>query len=180
MIKIKTFLPNEKLPEGVILPTQTHGINIREIKTSNEDLSDCDGIYTTGKFLLGIKTADCAPVVFVEGDKFGIVHAGWRGFCGGIIEKMLVFFEEPKIFIAPFMHSFEIQKDDCFFQIKNKFGEQFLTYEEEKIVFDFQGAIKNVLPQVIIDDRNTFFDTSLASWRRDKTNLRNITVVGRF
>lgn len=181
LIRFQTFAPNDKLPAGIIFPEQTHSDNICKIVKGDENLADTDGIFTENQNLtLGIKTADCLPIVFIENGRFGLVHAGWRGLVNNIIEKMLMNFSDPEIFVAPFLHQFEIQKDDCYLQIQQKFGEQFFNIQEDKIIFDFLGAVKSVLPQAKIDQRNTFLDNSLASWRRDKNNLRNYTVVGVF
>jgi len=88
------YLPlqeNKKFLDGVILPVQTHSNNIVEIKTGNEDLQNCDGVFTFNKndFSLGIQTADCAAICFYDNKKYGIIHAGWRGLVNGIIEKCL-------------------------------------------------------------------------------------------
>src|SRR5439155_289443 len=34
-------------------------------------------------------TADCVPVVLVADDAIGVVHAGWRGLAGGILQKTI-------------------------------------------------------------------------------------------
>jgi YfiH family protein len=45
--------------------------------------------------LLGILTADCAPVLFAESDAgvVGAAHAGWRGAHGGVIEATIAAME---------------------------------------------------------------------------------------
>lgn len=180
-MKIKTYKPSEKLPKSIILPKQTHSTNILEIKAGEEDLSNCDGIWTRDlSKVLGIKTADCAPIAFWEEEKFGIVHAGWRGLCDGIIEKMLEIFDSPKVFVGPLLPKFQIQKDACYDKIVAKFGEEFLVGIEEEgiIVFDFKAAIQSIIPQAEFDERSTFHDLELASWRRDGDERRNVMVVG--
>jgi YfiH family protein len=50
---------------------------------------EADAIVTTTRGLaIGILTADCAPVLFADGDAgvIGAAHAGWRGALSGIIE----------------------------------------------------------------------------------------------
>lgn len=179
-MRIYTYAPSEILPEGVILPEQTHGNRIVEIITGQENLSDCDGIWTTNSvFKLGVRTADCAPLVFWEGEKFGVVHAGWRGLVNGIIEKMLDEFESPQIWAGPLLPKFEIQKDFCYAQIQAKFGEKFFKENQQIIEFDFQGALKSLLPLAQFDQRSTLEDLSLASWRRNRNESRNVTVVSR-
>jgi len=113
---------NKNFLHNVTLPRQTHSSNIVEIKTGNENLQNCDGIFTSNKnnFSLGIQTADCAAICFYDDKKYGIIHVGWRGLVDGIIEKMLDNFVNPKIFVSPVLNEFKIQKDDCYKRIKNK------------------------------------------------------------
>jgi len=51
-----------------------------------------DGLVTTNRnLLLGIKTADCAPVLLAD-YKHGVIgaaHAGWRGACKGIVQNVV-------------------------------------------------------------------------------------------
>jgi copper oxidase (laccase) domain-containing protein len=191
---IKIYTPQDRIESNIILPTQVHGTRIIEIINGKEDLSACDGLWTQdSQFAIGVKTADCAPIVFATPNMVGVVHAGWRGLVGGICEKMLEISnslkisrsssitEKPstslQIFCGPCLHQFEIQKDDCYEQIFAKFGDSFFFEEEGKIIFDFKSALKSVLPTCEFDPRNTFDDVSLASWRRDHDQKRNITVV---
>ena len=51
-----------------------------------------DGLVTRrADVLLGILTADCAPLLFVDphAGVIGAAHAGWKGAVGGIIENVL-------------------------------------------------------------------------------------------
>ena len=171
--------------DGVIIPVQTHANTIIEIITGDENLHDCDGLISSNDntFSLGIQTADCAAICFYDKQKYGVIHAGWRGLVNGIIEKMLDMFDKPSIFVAPLLNSFEIQKDDCYRQIANKFGTQYFSCHQEQgkeiILFHFLEAIKSLLPpETQSDGRNTFDYPKLASWRRDRNRTkRNYTVI---
>jgi YfiH family protein len=72
---------------------QTHGTNIEEVQVAAQNCGETDGLITshTG-VLLSVVTADCIPILFCRRDckRVGIVHAGWRGLLGGIIEKMIL------------------------------------------------------------------------------------------
>lgn len=191
---IKTFglKLKEELPKNlkrVILPEQVHGTKVVELKTGKEDLSVTDGMITgNSSLILGIATADCAPVAFWEedGSSWGIAHIGWRGLVAGLGQKMLIKFDNPQVYIGPFLEKFEIQKDDCYFLIKQVFGDQFFQFKvfknqgrkDEKIFFDFKGALSQVFPKLKLDGRNTFDHPELASWRRDRSSSgRNITII---
>jgi copper oxidase (laccase) domain-containing protein len=183
MITYKTFAPGETKPTNYILPQQKHTNRIVKIKTGNEELTACDGVWTSDeKFLLAVRTADCAPIVFIGKNRFGVLHAGWRGLELGIIEKMLAVFaeESPKIYIGPLYPKFEIQRDDCYQRLVAKCSTDCFTTENGKLLFHFLKAIRIVIPQADFCGESTFANKKYASWRRDKhfKNGENYTIVG--
>lgn len=166
---------------SVIIPDQSHGSRIVEIINGDEDLSNCDAVFTKNRnFKLGIKTADCATVCYSDGETIGIAHIGWVGLCTNLNSMMLDKLDESKleIFIGPFLHRFEIQRDFCYDKLRVNF-ENFFEYEGSKIYFNFKRALLSIMPKniVILDERNTFHDLSLPSHRRNKTKDRLLTVV---
>lgn len=74
---------------------QVHGDEIRFIK----DLADADDanykkdalISSAENVLLGVKTADCVPVLLadVKTRAFAAIHAGWRGTVASIVPKTI-------------------------------------------------------------------------------------------
>lgn len=183
-ISYKTFGLREVLPKKIIIPEQVHGNKIVEVVTGKEDLSETDGVYARfndsgERILLGIKTADCAPVVFWDDEKYGVVHVGWRGLVNGMVENMLQLGHSNPlgVWVGPMLPVFEIQKDDCYAKIQEKFGLDFFREEEGRIFFHFKEALKSLLPMAEFDDRSTFEDKSFASWRRDQDDRRNVTIV---
>ncbi len=171
---------NKDFLSWVIMPNQTHFNNIVEIITWKENLNNCDGVFTSkqNNFKLAIKTADCSAIVFYDDKRYWIVHAGWRWLVNWIIEKMMIKFDNPQVFVAPFLKSFEIQKDFCYDAIYKKFWDKFFEIKETKIIFDFEKALKSVLPKnAIFDKRDTFSDLDFYSYRRNKTKKRNYIVL---
>ena len=85
----------------VVAVSQIHSDIIREVGKESrgigyynrEDVPSCDGLFT-GEcgVALGVKTADCVPILF-EAEKdgeivaVGAVHSGWRGTALGIAPK---------------------------------------------------------------------------------------------
>jgi YfiH family protein len=72
---------------------QVHGTHIVEAATSSGGESgvvgEADGFVTAAKgVLLAVTAADCVPVFIVdlEGRCIALLHAGWRGAAGGILE----------------------------------------------------------------------------------------------
>jgi len=179
--KCNVLLSTESVLSEVIFAKLCHGDRIVELVTGDEDVSSCDALFTQNQILkLGIRTADCAPVCFSDGKNIGIAHVGWRGLCLGLVEKMLENFstKEVIIYVGPFLHMFEVQKDFCYDMIINKFGEKYFIIQDDKIFFSFRDALAVLLPEkTIFDERNTGSDLNLPSYRRDKTKGRISTVI---
>lgn len=167
--------------QNVVQAKLVHGAEISEINEFVPLVENVDGLVTANRNLrLSIKTADCAPICFGDGNKIGIAHAGWRGLHLGLIENMLARFDHDSldVFVGPHLHMFEIQKDECYDLLASKFGEQFFRYEGEMITFLFKDAIASRLPKnVVFDIRNTGKDLTLPSFRRNKTTERMCTIV---
>lgn len=178
---IRLFLLGEPLPKEIVLTQQTHSANIRIVQSRDENLENYDALITSERNLtLGIKTADCAPICFSDKEKIGIAHVGWRGLCLGLIEKMLMHFNatDLQIYVGPFLHSFEIQRDFCYDQLQQKFGDDFFREESDKLTFDFKEAIDSLLPsQTVYDSRDTRTDLSFPSYRREKKKGNFVTAV---
>jgi copper oxidase (laccase) domain-containing protein len=181
-MKIEILIkPTPELLAGVTIPVLKHGTDMVEIKTGDEDVNSCDAVFTSNHdFSLGIKTADCAPLCITDGEKIGIAHVGWRGLCAGLPQKMLEKFdtENISVYVGPYIHSFEIQKDDCFDKIKESGLSNFVMEENGHLIFNSKEALLSLLPpNTIFDERDTFLDLSFPSYRRDKTSERFYTIV---
>jgi len=165
----------------IVIPQLPHGSNIVTIRSGKEDVRDCDALITENRGLsLGIRTADCAAVCFGDGKAIGIAHIGWRGLCRGLIEKMTDHFDASAlaVYVAPFLHSFEIKKDFCYEEVTGKFGMRHIEQRPGKLVFNFKDAISSLLPpRTVYDSRNIATDLSFPSYRRDKTKDRFVTAV---
>ena len=75
---------------GLITPKQTHSDNCILIKERPGGLLYGDALLTaTPGLLIGVRTADCVPVLLVDPRRraVGAVHAGWRGTAGRIAAK---------------------------------------------------------------------------------------------
>ena len=178
---IEFLLPSERVMGNPVIPRLSHGSNIVMVISGDEKVEDCDALITERHGIsLGIRTADCAPVCFSDGKKIGIAHIGWRGLCLGLIEKILANFDTANlsIYVAPFLHSFEIQKDFCYEQIIQKFGERYIEQRSDKLFFNFKESINSLLPsQTVYDARDISTNPRFPSYRRDKTADRFVTVV---
>ena len=72
---------------------QIHSNKVVFIDKPNDQTLNGDGIISNRKdLILGVLTADCAPIVILGKRYFGIIHAGWKGTFSGIIENAINFF----------------------------------------------------------------------------------------
>jgi copper oxidase (laccase) domain-containing protein len=153
-----------------------------EIHDGNESLENIDAAVCFNKsFSIGMRTRDCAPVCFSDGEKIATAHIGWQGFSLGLLEKTLAYFDSKNvvIYVGPFLNSFEIKRDFCYDALIKKLGgEKHMREENGKLIFEFQKAIAEILPeQTIFDTRDTFSDMTLPSNRRDKDSKGFLTTV---
>lgn len=75
---------------------QIHSSKVIEVTKNNKRKKiNADGMITKKKgVLLGILTADCAPMIILGEKYVGIIHVGWRGLLNGIIENSVIKLEK--------------------------------------------------------------------------------------
>lgn len=83
---------DDKFGGGVITLYQEHGTTALEVTAppSRDALPRADAVVSrTPGLVIGVLTADCAPVLLADGEA-GVVaaaHAGWRGAVDGIVDS---------------------------------------------------------------------------------------------
>ncbi len=85
--------------EKVFVLHQTHSSIVIPVVSQEpfEKTPYGDALVTDqSNIFLGIKTADCAPVLLADADNgiIGAAHAGWRGAVGGILENTIKVMQE--------------------------------------------------------------------------------------
>lgn len=84
----------------MVATKQTHTTNVRRVTEEDmgkgvvrvADYTDVDGLVTNiPGIILGVFTADCVPVYFVDPvhKAIGLAHSGWRGTVGGISSEVI-------------------------------------------------------------------------------------------
>jgi polyphenol oxidase len=69
---------------------QVHGIDVVPVQAPSEVPPQADGQITTVAGVAPmVLTADCLPIVLAAPGAVVVMHAGWRGLAGGIIERGL-------------------------------------------------------------------------------------------
>lgn len=181
----------------VITAEIVHGVKIEVVDSSSPGfVLKADGLITQDEnIFLSVTVADCIPVYLYESEKkiVGVIHCGWRGIVGEIIEKTIEKIlsiggksENLKIALGPGINS-------CHFEIKENvlgnFGNypEFIIKREDKIFIDLKGIIKKQLVGFGIKIENiennnecTLENDKYFSYRRDKPKVVEsmIAVVG--
>jgi YfiH family protein len=78
-------------PQRLVLARQVHGADLIEVRPEDAGVvGEADGLVARSPGpVLGILTADCAPVVLAGPAGIAILHAGWRGVVAGVVEAGL-------------------------------------------------------------------------------------------
>jgi polyphenol oxidase len=79
------------LPSAPVWLKQVHGtLAIDAARVTVNTVPEADASFTTQlRVVCTVMAADCMPVLLAasDGSAVAAAHAGWRGLCGGIIEK---------------------------------------------------------------------------------------------
>ncbi|MEZ0323741.1 MAG: polyphenol oxidase family protein [Hydrogenothermaceae bacterium] len=148
---------NRKIKLPLFIPNQKHTSKVINL---NEDINqEADGLYTNKKGVaLGVLTADCIPIVLFNDRELSVIHAGWRGLFGGIIENSVEMFKEkPKsCFIGPSIRicCYEVSPD---FISQLKIDRKFYIKREDRYFLSLQDIAIEKLKKFGIDD---IFDLS--------------------
>ncbi len=188
---------------------QVHGDNVKIVKT-DEDVKNSDEKYDAlisnpENILIGVKTADCVPVLLgdVKTKSFAAIHAGWRGTVESIViktvEKMRKQFgTHPKDLIAAIgpaagCKNYEIGKDviDAFAARFPESAKLFMPTRDGHALIDLHLANKNqllssgvfaanisVAPFCTMERTDLFFSYRVEKKLYGKTG-RLLSVIGR-
>ncbi len=199
---------NREIAKNIISSTKkiifVNQIHSNKVIFINDDyknkIYNADAMVSNRKdIILGILTADCAPIVVLSKKNFGIIHAGWKGLISGIIENTFDEFvkqgenlENLKVFVGPHLKtkSFEIKND--FVNLLSKKIPDYQNYILRKkniMKFDFSSLILNIIKSfgiqsIEISDEDTFsnnqkfFSYRFYSKQGIKNCGRQISLVG--
>jgi YfiH family protein len=207
MFSYKFLAINQIRPENIVLLHQIHSNKVltldKNSKIPKNDEVKADAIVTNQKnLIIGVKTADCVPVLLFSEDEGGIIaaiHAGWRGAKSGIIQNSLAKMqklgakaENIQTFIGPCIRqeSYQISQEfyDDFISEDKKF-QKFFKKDPLKIdyfFFDLPYFIKEKLKIAgITKIKDELIDTYLkksyfsyrAFFHGKKNNGRNISYI---
>lgn len=184
----------------IILPKQTHSNIVFKIVKSPPKLFEADAIITRRKdILIGVLTADCAPIIVIGEENFSIIHVGWRGLLNGIIEntlnKLILEGENIKnlaVFVGPHLKKSSFEVKEGFIEIlKSKVNnyQNFVEEKNRKKKFDFSKLIEfkllkykisnyNISNEDTFISPNKFFSHRYCFVNKIKNCGRQISLVG--
>jgi YfiH family protein len=181
---------------------QVHGANIVRVgmkeagngsRSNNDWIRGSDAVLTNeSELVLSIRTADCAPVFFLDPARvaIGLAHIGWRGASEHLASKMVQafrsqFLSKPGdllIGIGPMIRA-------CCYQVGEEFQGvfgKFVAARDQKLYFDLTAWIKNelksegILANRLIDSRlcSACLNDQFPSFRKEGENAgRTLSVL---
>jgi YfiH family protein len=163
VLKNLDIVRKELQAERLITLNQTHSAVCIIADEQTESDIKADAVVTkTPNVAIGILTADCAPILFLDKKNpiIGAAHAGWRGAAFGIIEatvqKMTELGSDPKNIAAavgPCVAARSYEVDDDFKRNFNGKGDCF-RFINCKMHFDLPKYCRNRLIQSGLLDEN--------------------------
>ncbi|MDQ7038119.1 MAG: polyphenol oxidase family protein [Aquificota bacterium] len=166
------------------LPIQKHTSRVIVLRTFPYPPVIGDGVLTDLEGVeIGVRTADCVPLVLIGEEWIGAVHIGWRGLASGIVERaveVISGYEDLKkvfAFIGP-------AAKGCCYEVGEEFRDMFddLIERDGRIYMDLQESVlrrlrKAGIGSVGVYERCTVCSPDLPSYRRDRTSVRILTSV---
>lgn len=157
-------LKNLKLDKKkLILIKQTHSSKVIKIhkKNKNKKLA-ADGIITSLKdIVLGVLTADCAPIFIYDNESRLVccLHSGWKGTLNNISRNAIICFDKSNIkrdnliaIIGPCLgaQNYEVDKyfEKKFINKNYQYSKFFRTKNNKKSFFNLRGVIKYQLREL--------------------------------
>jgi YfiH family protein len=82
------FSDSSLLDAGTTWLRQVHAATVVTVTKPGEHTgAEADAVVTREPLAkLAVRTADCVPLVLLGDRSIGVVHAGWRGLAGGLIQ----------------------------------------------------------------------------------------------
>lgn len=184
-MKFKFCKKDEKvIDEGLTTLKQIHSNKVVIVDKAGKDIAEADAMVTKVKGIgLGIKTADCVPVLFADEENgvIGAAHAGYKGAFGGVLENTILkmielgaFKENIKAMIGPCIHQKSYEVDAEFYRKVLVMDEENKVYfipskNDNHYMFDLKKYVFDRLKGCKISDVNidTYENEDYNSYRRN-------------
>lgn len=174
--------------EKIVFANQVHGTMVKKVSSADcgTFIADCDGLITDDKNIyLCIFTADCVPVFLASRDYsvVALVHAGWRGLAGGIIESATIkFLEDFGISNRDIFAYIGPHIQQCCYQVGDELKKTFNRPAEEEFFSLSQEAQRQTkklgIKRVYVNKNCTCHEYEMFySYRREPTDKRMMSLI---
>ena len=200
------FSTREGLESTDVLPgaplvrlKQVHSADVVVMREAGGEVRQGDAMVTDRRrLLLGIVTADCAPVLFADARAgvVGAAHAGWKGARAGVLENTLAAMEELgadrvniSAVVGPTISQPSYEVDEVFRTRFEKDDERFFAeareghwhfdlpaYVEYRLRAAGTGHVANLALDTYSDETR-FFSYRRATHRGEETQGRQISAI---
>ncbi len=182
------------IKEDVFTLNQIHSDKVIFLKNTDENYEPFDGdaiITTQKRFNIGVKTADCVPILLtdINATFVAAIHSGWRGTYHKIIVNVLdLIFKElmikPENIIGCLGPSISLENyevsEDMWIKFKKKFinSDSFIKEKNNKFFIDLSRIniflLKSLgVSKIDIINECTYSNNDFYSYRRDKSLTAN-------
>ncbi|KKS98575.1 MAG: hypothetical protein UV73_C0001G0096 [Candidatus Gottesmanbacteria bacterium GW2011_GWA2_43_14] len=173
---------------------QIHSGNI-SVASRKKYYEGCDGIIASEGRSLIIRTADCLPLLFFSTGKklIGAVHAGWRGLSAGILQNAVRKLKDLGADVSELQVAIGPHIRRCCYQVGSELienftrkipGVKFFEERHQSFYLDLSVVAQRQLSDAGLSAGNmedtaicTSCNPEYASFRRDKTLLRNFSII---
>ena len=172
----------------IVFANQVHGTSVKKVSTKDcgKTIELCDGLITNDKnIFLCIFTADCMPIFFASRDYsvVAMVHAGWRGLAGGIIESAIIrFLEDFGISSQDIFAYMGPHISKCCYQVGNELRKAFNRPSDEEYFSLSQEAKSQMkklgIKRMFVNSHCTCHEYEMFhSYRREPTDKRMMSII---
>ena len=146
---------------------QVHGTTVVDAAEAADDV-EADGVTTTAAGVgCLVLCADCLPVALLGGDRVAVLHAGWRGLDGGVLEAGVAALGGGTDLVAVLGPS----AGACCYEVDGEVGERFGLPPGPQLL-DLKAAARERLAAAGVDEVAdvggcTMHDEAFFSHRRD-------------
>ena len=172
--------------------TQEHGTEIVWLEDDERSLGITGDALATisSQKVIAITVADCLPLLLIEQSGIlSLMHLGWRGIEGGLLEKTLQFIRskssEPiTAILGPCIDTccYEFGQNELRILVE-KYGEKIVGRTNKgSIAFDMRACVKEILKSFNVDIKyeeasSTKCDSRYWSFRADGTDKRQVMIA---
>ncbi|MEX1047799.1 MAG: polyphenol oxidase family protein [Actinomycetota bacterium] len=156
-------------------------------------IGETDGLYAgSPRIPMAVATADCAPVVVASESEqlVAIVHAGWRGLAGGIVQRAAELFQRPAESLALIgpaagVCHYEVGEDVAFAVAGGSDAGAVTERRDGRTFLDLASTIEATLrdsgvKRIAVEGSCTIHDDRFFSHRRDGVTGRQLAVAMRM